>query len=392
LVLYGKGDDDDSSQTCNHPSSSARFPFKGKPATGRRIPAGLEHRSVFSTEGLRPSETFEPALRSALLAIALWTGFCSDVARAGDLYERQCNCTAIIAASDWRGTGFLVDKVRHLVFTNYHVAPDKGKLYDIFWHLHKTNGEPWTHQEYIDNKDDLREQGKAGIGYVIAQDSSKDLALLYVTDIPDWVEECPFADHRTQTHDVVHFVGHPGDRLPFRYSLGEVDYVGHHTWTYPDGQSIDADIIQFQTQSYFGFSGSAIVNNEGGLVGILSGSNVTHATAIDAREIKNLLNTVHSTNVVGIYNETENTVYFSVRNGSGEWESKELEPGSGHVFWNSDGDFTVKFDWSYDEGYQEQSYGLDGGNGITGEGGSPTPWAHKYTFRPVSGGINLFTE
>jgi hypothetical protein len=311
-----------------------------------------------------------------------------------DLYDTQVRRTAIVVTPDGgRGTAFVIDKRLHLVVTNYHVASGTG-AYRIFWHLHKSNGESWNHSEYLGDFYRLHDEQLAGFGYVVAQRADKDLSILYVDYIPDWVEEVPFATSTPDPGDVIHFVGHPGGRNPYIYSIGQVTYVGHSSWRYAsDGQSIDAEVVHFRTQAYFGFSGSAVVNSAGELVGILTGSSTTAATAIGVSELRWLFGTVRNTRVFSIANRTNGTVKFYIRNNSSEeWKFNELSPGQSWIWWNGNDDFApqVMFDWTYSPDFDEVRYNLDADLALVGDGGTPEHWAHGYVFRQVRGGLDLF--
>jgi len=64
--------------------------------------------------------------------------------------------------------------------------------------------------------------------------------------------------------------------------------------------------------------------------------------------------------VVQIRNDTNASVLYSVKNSDGTWYQGTLEPGKTTTFWRQLLDITIKFDYSFDEGYQERSYTLWG--------------------------------
>jgi S1-C subfamily serine protease len=367
--------------------------------------SGLPTASTFRVPSGSPGKT-RAAARGNDMSRNLWFGFLVTAvwvvlvgnALADDLYETLKNRTCIVVDREKgsRGTGFVIDRERHLVATNYHVA-QVGSMYQIFWELVTSDGEPWTHQDYLVSYDSLHSRGKASIGVVVAQDSSKDLAILWVDNIPDWIEETTFAAELPDDQDVVHFVGHPGDRLPFRYSIGQISYVGSDSWTYEDvAQFVSADILQFRTQSYGGFSGSAVVNDDGELVGVLSGGSTTHATAIQAEEVRTLLDSVCYAKAFAIHNERSIPVHFQIRlSPADDWASFEVAAGHYHWWWTSDSDASpeVRFDYSYADGFQEKSYNLGTQIAIVGKGGTPPCfWRREYKFVNVSGGVEIYLK
>ncbi len=336
-------------------------------------------------------------LRTVFQMLVLLWWFGAEL-RGDELYEtlKRHTCIVVDRAEGSLGTGFLIDRDRKLVVTNYHVAK-AGSTYEIYWELTKPEGEPWSHGDYLRSHQMLRSMGMASLGVVVAQDSAKDIAVLWVDNIPSWVNELPIAETKPMEGEVVHFVGHPGDRLPFRYSIGQVNFVGWHHWTYENvGQVMSAEILQFRTQSYFGFSGAPVVNNNCELLGVLSGGGSTHAMAIQAGEIREVLKTIELRRLFSIHNHRCVPVYFQVRfNPTEEWESFEVAPFHGRWWWIRDSEAVpeIRFDWSYADGYQERRYRLEPTYGWVGKGCSPPDfWRKQYKFVDVAGGIELFAK
>ncbi len=204
-----------------------------------------------------------------------------------------------------------------------------GNTYHVYWQLVTPEGEQWTHADYAGSFRELIEIGKASLAYVVAQDSTKDLAILNVEDLPDWMDTLTLATDGPYYGDIVHFVGHPSDRPLFTYGIGLVESIEHRSWTYSNvGQYVDAEVVDCRAQGYSRFSGSPVVGSDGHLLGVLSGASMTHVTVIHKDEVAALESSIEYAQAFRIRNDTQFSVNFSIRwNSAGDWEFNELKPG-----------------------------------------------------------------
>lgn len=62
--------------------------------------------------------------------------------------------------------------------------------------------------------------------------------------------------------------------------------------------------------------------------------------------------------IVQLDNYTDNNISFSYTEEDGSWTRTIVKPGEGWVFWIEKGDLIVKYDYSFDKGYQEKTIKL----------------------------------
>lgn len=82
--------------------------------------------------------------------------------------------------------------------------------------------------------------------------------------------------------------------------------------------------------------------------------------AEEAATIKQALTSGNIWRVVQIHNDTNTSLTYSVRNPDGSWSQETLEPGKTIAHWQQSLAIVVKFDYSFDEGYQEKIHHLLG--------------------------------
>lgn len=335
-----------------------------------------------------------------VLVLLVWT----TRSWAGPLsaYWSTVKGTVWIVSKSGKGTGALIDRKRRLVVTNKHVVGSASHVV-VFFPAYNSKRQLYINRSvYLSssNRQALIRSGKLVVGRVIAFSSRTDLALLQLSSVPADARVLPLAATSAQPNDEVHVVGHPADRPLWRYALGKVDHVRHKSWSYRDGQYVSTQAVTFYSNIWGGNSGGPLVNNRGELVGVVaatSRSNPMIATAIDVTSVHALLKTLRWYAVVAISNPTSVTVPFQFRwRPSDPWKTYFLKPG--HVYW-----FTttrvigetpkpdIRFDNSYDDGFQEKVYRLRYYAVLRGYKPSHTD-GRKYVFRAKSYGYDLFRK
>ncbi|MDA1232750.1 MAG: serine protease, partial [Planctomycetota bacterium] len=139
------------------------------------------------------------------------------------LYAKLAPAVVVIRSGGGHGTGFLIDKDGWIV-TNHHVVEDGA--------LDLSTGGLTVQVHFGSLKDQLMVlSGDSFPANVYLLDQRRDLALLKLTKVPDWIEEITpisVAAKGAVPADSCVVVGHPAAGLLWAVRTGEVSGVG--TW------------------------------------------------------------------------------------------------------------------------------------------------------------------
>lgn len=154
------------------------------------------------------------------------------------------------------GSGIVIDRERGWILTNWHVTESNRRVAVHF--------KPPVRGDAVDDDD-------AHIGEVIAEDATRDLALVRVENIPEHVAELPVASmNALEVGEDVHAIGHPAG-LVWTYTRGIVSQIrDDFEWTYEGGSRHRATVIQTQTPINPGNSGGPLIVGDGEVIGINS--------------------------------------------------------------------------------------------------------------------------
>jgi S1-C subfamily serine protease len=205
-----------------------------------------------------------------------------------NLRARLLRSTGWVIAGDFSGTGFVLDRQRKLMVTNYHVVADRESVRVIFPHYLKG--------KLIGDRDFYHKNSK-DIGTparVLNRDPKHDLAVIQLERLPHCVEALSPAESVAAEGETIYRLGSPAAAgETWKLSGAPVVQVSHRRLTYnTNNQQVDALIITSDGPNRPGDSGGPVVNKKGELVGIhaaFSNNPEGKSCAIDLREIKAFL-------------------------------------------------------------------------------------------------------
>jgi tetratricopeptide (TPR) repeat protein len=238
-------------------------------------------------------------IRSLLLVPVLLGLFAAPASRVRaeeeapkKLYLQTLHATAYVKVRDGSGTGWIVDRDRRLLVTNYHVVEGFDRA-DVTFPTFKDG-------RLLVNAKDYK--GKAGVSATVVDvDPERDLAILQVDVLPEGTTALQLAKVSADVMDRIHSIGNPGasDAL-WVYTQGTVRQVYQKEWTTRPRKTLlhhKAYILEAQAPNNPGDSGGPVVNDQGELVGVVTGGMVYQngepvnlmGYNIDVREVRAFL-------------------------------------------------------------------------------------------------------
>lgn len=190
------------------------------------------------------------------------------------LYRQVVDSVVLVVTKEAIGTGVVVSPKGHIL-TNWHVAQG----YEVV-------GVVPRNRELLKGLTELRKE-HVSLARVLASDSRRDLALIYVTPVPVGLKVAPLGKPGSvEVGQDVYSIGHP-EGLLWSYAEGVVSQIRpDYQWVYADGSTHQATVLQIQTPMYPGNSGGALFDGGRQVVGILyGGKEATLGFAIAVNEV-----------------------------------------------------------------------------------------------------------
>jgi Tfp pilus assembly protein PilF len=174
--------------------------------------------------------------------------------------------TCMVFTKTVSGTGWVVDRANRLIVTNYHVA-DKQTEVMVFFPIYKdgqvitTAAYTWKHAAVL-------------FGKVRYADPRSDMALIELGDLPDHTPDVPFAGRGVRANDRVITAGNPAGKIwVIEREIADTPLAANFAYE-DNGQRVTAPLLALKNAGgdLRGSSGSAVVNEQGELVGVVCGS------------------------------------------------------------------------------------------------------------------------
>jgi serine protease Do len=210
-----------------------------------------------------------------VVSVALsWSGVFASTAAAGKsprlLYKEVLRATVLVQVPISRqqtssGTGWVVDRTRRLLITNFHVVAVKGKAARNV----RVVFPAYLKGRVVAEKAFYNKKGRAVPARVVVSDPGRDLAVLQVGRLPPGVTALRLAPASPEPGETCHSVGNPSVSMAmWVYTLGTVRQVAQQRVKYPTGQLVRAVMVETQSPINPGDSGSPLVNGTGQLIGV----------------------------------------------------------------------------------------------------------------------------
>ncbi len=186
-------------------------------------------------------------------------------------------CARLLRATAWlkpgqansRPAGFLLDRESRLLLTSSQAVGNADSVEMVF-SVFRGGTLVVEHSYYRDTMAKLRETGRAVRGTVLARDAARNLAVVELASVPDGVEGLKLAESDPLPGEPVHSVSHPGSsEALWMYAGGAVRQVCRARLASGEGPEARAVLLQLPGGAAEG--GSAVVNDAGDVVAVLTG-------------------------------------------------------------------------------------------------------------------------
>ncbi len=139
-----------------------------------------------------------------------------DISAPAALYRRTLPAVAWVHAPDQgKGTGWVIDRSRRWLVTNYHVVGET-KTVEVFFPVTGMS----DRAAYLEKRPQLEKDGYVVRGKVLRRNPDIDLALIELASLPPGVGELRLADASAQPGDRIYLIGNRYDCDPLWVHTG----------------------------------------------------------------------------------------------------------------------------------------------------------------------------
>jgi tetratricopeptide (TPR) repeat protein len=220
----------------------------------------------------------------------------SEPLSGAEVYRRTLPAVVWIHSTDrGKGTGWLLDRSRRLLVTNYHVVGENNSV-EVFFPVLERGAVVAERGYYLEHREVLRKSSHVVRGKVLRRNPDTDLALIELESVPEKAQALRLSAASAQPGDRVHSIGNRYDCDPlWVYTTGAVRQV--RVWRdgyFNSGKQLakGAHVLLTQSPINEGDSGGPLVNERGEVVGV-SAAVIWEANGgglfIDVREVRALL-------------------------------------------------------------------------------------------------------
>ncbi len=188
------------------------------------------------------------------------------------VYRHTLPAVAWVHAPDQgKGTGWVIDRSRRWLVTNYHVVGD-AKTVEVFFPVKDGNAIVAERGTYLEKRPQLEKEGYVVRGKVLRSSADVDLALVELASLPPGVGELRLAEMSAQPGDRFYLVGNRYDCDPlWVHTAGSVrQLVVWKEGYFNGGKQLAKGVRVVLTQAPIneGDSGAPAVNERGEVIGV----------------------------------------------------------------------------------------------------------------------------
>jgi tetratricopeptide (TPR) repeat protein len=194
------------------------------------------------------------------------------------VYQQTLLGTVWIVSGNGHGSGWILDKERGYIVTNFHVIYSSEKPQVFF--------PKFEDGRLVTDQESYRKYTKPTEAIILDSDYEKDLAILKVDHIPDRYRQLPLAKHSATPGQQIHAIGGQpaGSQGMFVYANGSVRQISKGRTAIGGKATILATTIAINP----GNSGGPVVNDFGEVVGIAEGEHLKARDVTWAIDIEDL--------------------------------------------------------------------------------------------------------
>jgi tetratricopeptide (TPR) repeat protein len=211
-------------------------------------------------------------LMAAVLAAGPSLRVENEPAEGAAIYRRTMSAVAWVHAADQgKGTGWVIDRSRRWLVTDYHVVGE-AKTVDVFFPVKDGAAVVGDRATYLEKRPQLERDGYVVRGKVLRRSADVDLALVELPSLPPGVGELHLAEEAARPGDRIYVVGNRYDCDPlWVHTSGTVRQ--RLVWKegyFNSGKQLAKGVHVVLTQAPIneGDSGAPAVNERGEVVGV----------------------------------------------------------------------------------------------------------------------------
>ncbi len=196
-------------------------------------------------------------------------------AKSTEVYQNAVHATVLIIAPNiGSGAGFVIDRTKGLIITNFHVTSGIKNLLVALYNP------------------DIQDPAKLKFypATLVRYSAKRDIAILKLKSVPTQLSELKLDDTKQVVGNEAHLIGHPLS-LVWTYSHGTVTAIRNK---FQFGEEKIADVVQIDASISPGNSGGPLLSDSGEVIGLVTFSNVGENAqnlnfAVSSKEIKEFL-------------------------------------------------------------------------------------------------------
>ncbi len=224
-----------------------------------------------------------------LVLVSLVACAVATAQQPADLYGRVVTSTVAVGGVPGKGwaAGWVFDHQQKLIVTNKHVVGNQKEV-TVLFPVYKNGALVTAKSYYAVHQAELLVKA-----VVAARDDKRDLALLRVDQLPDYVKALRLAPQSARAGDQILMVGNSGANVAdvqkghlWTSRKAQVKAKGFAKLVYGAGETFEVSHLKLMPASQPGDSGGPVVNEKGELVAVVASNHNDVGFAVDVSEVR----------------------------------------------------------------------------------------------------------